>query len=221
LIAFSVLLALVWWAKESLGLDLDPEQLRAVDAAWSPRWIGAFLVFWILGNSVLWPTLAGGVLFGWGGGVLMNLLGASIAAVVQLLVIRVFLRAPAEAWFGQRLRVLAAAVEHRGAALLVIWRLLWLPVSWITVAAALTRIPVWQHVAAVLAMVPGLVAITGMADAMVVEGPTGVPLWRWGLLVGVFAVSLAAWGWAQRHYPALSVLRRGGDDAVDPGTDAA
>ncbi len=205
--AFALLLGAVWWGREALGLDLDPEALRSVDAAWTPRWITAYLMFWIVAQSVLLPTLAGGVLFGWAGGSAMALLGASVAATVQLLVFRTFLRAPAEAWFGPRLRPLASAVEDRGLGLLFVWRLLWLPVSWITVAAAVTRIPLWQHVVAVVAMVPGIVAFTAMADSLVVDGLTGVPLWRWGLLLGVFAASVAAWAVAQRAYPALKLSR--------------
>lgn len=207
---FATLLAAVWWGSEALELELDPAELRAVDAAWSPRWIGAYLLFWVVANSVLWPTLAGGVLFGWAGGTVMGLLGASVAAVVQLAVFRTFLRTPAEAWGGDRLRVLSEAVEDRGLALLVVWRMLWLPVSWITVAAAVTRIPVWQHVVAVVAMVPGLFAISGMADSLVLQGPTGIPGWRWLVLAAVFGTSVVLWVAAQRRWPVLAVHRAGG-----------
>ena len=191
-----------------MGLDLDPAELRTVDAAWSPRWIGAYLVFWMVANSVLWPTLAGGVLFGWAGGTALGLVGAALGATVQLLVIRTFLRAPAEAWLGKRLVPLQGALEERGLALMIVWRLLWLPVSWLTVAAALTRIPLWQHVVAVLAMTPGMVGMTLMADSLVVHGPMGIPWQRWAVLIGIFGSSFAFWAWAQQRWPALRVARR-------------
>ena len=138
---FAALLGGVWWAKEAMGLELDPQELRSVDTAWSPRWIGAYLLFWVVGMSVLWPTLAGGILFGWAGGTVLGLIGAALAAAIQLLVIRTFLRTPAEAWLGKRLVPLQAALEDRGLGLMVVWRMLWLPVSALTVAAALTRVP--------------------------------------------------------------------------------
>lgn len=208
LAAFGLLCLGLWWGQQRLGWELDPQSLREVEAAWSPSWIGAYLLFWIVGNTVLWPTLAGGVLYGWIGGTLLGLLGAALAAAAQLVVIRTFLRAPAEAWLGARLVPLQRLLQDRGLALLVLWRLLWLPVSWITVAAALSHVPLWQHVVAVIAMAPGMVALTLMADGLVLHGPMGLPPERWAVLIGTFAVSLGVWWLAQRTWPALRLEPR-------------
>jgi len=205
LAAFAALLVGLWWARDAFDLQLDAQTLRAVDRAWTPRWIGAYLLFWVVANSILWPTLAGGVLFGVAGGTGMGLVGAALAAAVQLVVIRTFLQAPAEAWLGERLVPLQTALHTQGLGVMVVWRLLWLPVSWLTVAAAVSRVPLWQHVGTVVAMAPGMFGLCLMADSLVLYGPAGIPATRWAMLAAIVVASLAVWAIAQRRFPALAI----------------
>ncbi len=209
LILFIAAVAGMYWLQDRLGLAerLDPETLRSVDRAWSPQWVGGYLLLWIVAGSLVMPTLAGGILFGWAGGTALGLTGALLASAVQLMVVRVLLRDPAEALFGDRIKPVQAMLEDRGPALLVAWRLLWMPHMVITVATALTRIPLWQHVAAVLAMLPGMLAVNLLSDSLLIYGVAGVPAERWAALAAVVVTSLAVWTWAQRRWPALALVR--------------
>ncbi|MBX2799290.1 MAG: VTT domain-containing protein [Myxococcales bacterium] len=204
---FVLLCGALWYAQGSLGVDLDPVALREVETAWSLPWLATYFLFWIVANSILWPTLVGGVLYGWSAGTAMAVVGALVAAAIQLTVVRSFLRAPAEAWFGERLKPIQQALESQGPAILVVWRVLWLPLPLLTVATALTRIPLWQYVISVLAMVPGMIALTLMADGLVMHGPWEMPLERWGIFAATFGLSMALWLLAQHRWPVLRLRR--------------
>ncbi|MEO0599797.1 MAG: hypothetical protein AAF211_00075 [Myxococcota bacterium] len=206
-VAFVVLCSGLAWATGGLKVDLDPSALRPADPAERPGLVAAYLVFWIVSNSVLWPTLAGGVLFGAAHGALLSIVAAALAAALQLLVIRSFLREPAEAWFGERIQPVRAALEARSLGVILVWRLLWMPVPLLTVGTALTRIPAWQHVAGVVAMVPGIVALSYTADGLLEHGLWALPADRLALLTGAFGGSLLVYAAAQHRWPALRVSR--------------
>ncbi len=205
LVGFGVLCLALYSGQETLAEVFDPDVLRSTDRAWSPGWIGGYLLFWCVANSVLWPTLAGGVLFGWVGGMAMTLVGATLAATVQLLLYRSLLRAPVQDWFGHRIAPVQDALERDGFAYLVIWRLLWLPIWMITMAAALTKFPLWKHLASIPVMIPMMLVITWMADGLVVHGLAQLPLERWLALGGAFGISVGAWAIARQRWPALQV----------------
>lgn len=206
--AFAVLAAAALFVPRALGMELDVATIQPLENGWSWQWVTAYFVFWVVGNSVLWPALAGGVLFGFPGGAFMGVIGAVLAAVVQFLVVRWFLREPAQAWFGDKLTPVLSAMEDRSLAVLIIWRLLWLPISMVTVAAAVSRTPLWQHVVAITASLPGMIAVTWAADGLMEHGLWALPLDRWVVLVVAFGGGAALYWLAQRRWPALALQRR-------------
>ena len=215
LLAFVGLCGALWYAHRVYGFELDPTALQDLDEAWTWPWVTAYLALWIVGNTILWPTLLGGLLYGWVGGAALSVVGATLGAIVQFLAVRTFLREPAEAWLGPRLAPLQDALERRSLGVLLMWRLLWLPVSVLTVAAALTRIPLAHHVGTIVAYVPGILALTYMADGLVQHGLWGLPAERWAVLLAALGLGVLGWWAAQHRWPALR-LALGRSDQTGP-----
>lgn len=206
-IGFGAVVAGAVLGPPALGVELDVGALGPLENGWSWQWITAYFVFWVVGNSILWPTLAGGILFGFPGGAIMGVIGAVSAGSIQFLVVRWFLREPARDWFGDRLTPVLEAMEERSIGVLVVWRLLWLPISLATVAAALSRTPLWHYLAAISASLPGMLAITWAADGLMEHGLWALPVDRWIVLVLAFGGGAVVWYVAQRRWPALQLRR--------------
>lgn len=206
-LAFLLVVAAAVLGPPAMGVQIDVNTLQPLENGWSWEWVTAYFVFWIVGNSILWPTLAGGILFGFPGGLFMGIIGAVLGAVTQFLTVRWFLQEPAQAWFGERLAPLQEAMEVRSLGVLVVWRLLWLPISMATAAAALSRTPLWQYLVAIVASLPGMFAITWAADGLITHGLWALPPDRWIVLVVAFGGGAAAWYVAQRRWPVLALSR--------------
>lgn len=191
----------------AMGMEFDVAALQPLEQGWSWQWVTAYFVFWIVGNSILWPTLAGGILFGFPGGAIMAVIGAVGGGTIQFLAVRWFLREPARDWFGDRLTPMLEAMEERSLGALIVWRLLWLPISIATVAAALSRAPMWHYLAAITASLPGMLAITWAADGLMEHGLWALPMDRWVVLVVAFGGAAGLWWVAQKRWPSLQLRR--------------
>ena len=202
--SFATLCALVWYGQQYWGWSLDPSQLQPLES-WSWGWLAAYFGFWIVANSIMWPALAGGILFGFTGGTALGVVGAVGSAVIQLVAYRTLLREPAQAWFGARIAPVQEALEQRSFGVLIVWRLLWLPLSLVTVATALSRIPVWHHAVATVASVPAIIAFCWLADGIVAYGLWGLPLGRLLPAIAVLAGGALVWWLAQQRWPVLGL----------------
>jgi len=147
-------------------------------------------VLFIPGSAL---TLAGGALFGPVAGTLYSLTGATLGATLAFLVARHVARD----WVARRTRGRLAGfvrgVESEGWRFVVFVRLVpLLPFNLLNYALGLTRIPLWQYVAAsYVAMLPGAAAYTylGFAGREAFEG--GESWMRHGLIaLAVLAATL-------------------------------
>lgn len=196
---------------------LDADRLRAqVDLlGWKAPvlYLGAFVVTLGIAGQILLPTIAGGVLFGWLGGGLMAVLGATLASVLQFLVVRYGIRGPAERLLLARFPAVRAQVEERGLALLVLLRFIWFPAAPLTFATALTRMPLQRFLLGFPALLPQALVVCLVSDSVARFGWTGVPWTRWGAVGVLAAVSFGAYLGAVRRWPQLRALRKAAPSA--------
>ncbi len=193
------------WARSLLDVELIRELSGSVGLWIFPLYLGV----WVLGGGqIMLPTLAAGVLWGWGAGALMAVLGSAVSGSIYFFVIRQLLRKPVEVWFGARIRPLQAPLEARGLALMVIWRLVWGPAFPLIAAAALCRVRFRDFLLAAPAMLPGALLVTLVADSLALHGWRGVPAERWLVAAALLGGTAAVYGLAVRRWPELRVVRR-------------
>jgi uncharacterized membrane protein YdjX (TVP38/TMEM64 family) len=162
------------WSPVASRLDLLDEIVTGMRNLQSP--VVAPLVFVLvyaaattvaLPGSVL--TIAGGALFGFGWGALYNIVGANLGASGAFLLARVLGRDGVERIFGNRVRGLERATREFGFLGLLALRLVPLvPFNVLNVGSGLTRLR-WREyvVATMLGILPGTLAYTFFADALV------------------------------------------------------
>jgi len=208
-LVFAALIAGLWWAgRQDWGLtDFDALRVRA--QALGPWIVPIYLGLWVLGGGqIMVPTLAGAVLWGWAGGALMACVGSAVSGAILFLLMRGLLRSPLESVMGARVASLSAALEARGLAVMVAWRLAWLPALALTTAAALTRVSLRDYLISVVAMLPGALVVTLTADGLTTHGWRAVPPERWMAVGLLLTATVATYLLALRRWPELRVARR-------------
>ncbi|MGH7547609.1 MAG: TVP38/TMEM64 family protein [Gemmatimonadales bacterium] len=177
LLALFSVLALAWLAfrhvpvRELLSSD-GLGQLRATlrDAWWgSVAYVVLYAVLSALNFSGLVLTLAGGALFGFWRGALLNTIGANLGATGAFWLARALGREGLRALVGDRLSGLDRLAAAQGPMWLLRLRLIpVVPFNLLNLAAGLTAMP-WPGYAAVTAIgiLPGTLVYTYFADALV------------------------------------------------------
>jgi uncharacterized membrane protein YdjX (TVP38/TMEM64 family)/rhodanese-related sulfurtransferase len=187
--------AVLWLALGGAGLGPDQleEQMREL-GTWAPV---LHLLLFALATVLFVPGslfgLAGGALFGPALGTIVNLVGATLGAVVAFLIARYAAADLVKNKAGARLKKLIAGVEAEGWRFVALVRLVPLfPFSLSNYALGLTRIPFSQYVfASLVCMIPGTLAYTwlGHAGREAARGSTNAI--RYGLL-GLAALAAIA-----------------------------
>jgi uncharacterized membrane protein YdjX (TVP38/TMEM64 family) len=202
LVGFALIVTLAWWADSQLGLSaaIDPESVRGNAGVVSAL---ALLAVWVLAPNVLFPTISGAALFGVCGGFAISTVGVVMGGSVQYWLARGFLREPARAWMGQRAEQMQARLAQRELGVLVIWRLLWLPVSVLAVGSAVANVPFRRYLGTTFAMVPGMAAISLASDGWFLHGLWNIPCDRVAAIASWVALGLSAYALAIWRYPTL------------------
>lgn len=172
---------------------------------WGPlAFVALYAVLVALNFSGLVLTLAGGALFGFGFGALLNTIGANLGATGAFWLARSLGRDGVRALAGDRMSALDRLAEGRGPTWLLRLRLIpVVPFNLLNLASGLTAMP-WRGYAAATAMgiLPGTLVYTYFADAIVagVSGGSRAAFIR-VLVAGVLLVALS-------FLPALARRRR-------------
>jgi uncharacterized membrane protein YdjX (TVP38/TMEM64 family) len=149
------------------GMDRLLVTLRAV--WWAPlAFVLAYTVASALDFSGLVLTLAGGAVFGFWRGALLNVVGANLGASAAFWVARLLGRAGLQALLGTRLAGLDRFTREGGFGWLLRLRLIpVVPFNLLNFASGLTAMP-WRTYAAATALgaLPGIVVYTFFADAL-------------------------------------------------------
>ena len=136
---------------------------------WAPvAFVAVYTIAAALDFSGLVLTLAGGALFGFWRGALLNLIGANLGASAAFGIARLLGRDGLQALLGSRLAGLDRLAQQAGFAWLLRVRLIpVIPFNIVNFAAGLTAMP-WRTYAAATALgiVPGTLVYTFFADAM-------------------------------------------------------
>lgn len=160
-----------WWAARSFSTPQDlVAKLSALrESAWAPAlFVVAYAALSTLDFSGLVLTLAGGVVFGFGWGAVLNTLGANLGATGAYWLARALGRDALRAFLGDRLGVVDRLADARGFLWLLRLRLIpVIPFNLLNLAAGLTAMP-WRTFAAatVLGILPGTIVYTWFADAL-------------------------------------------------------
>ena len=140
---------------------------------WAPlAFVALYVVATTLDFSGAVLTLAGGAVFGFGWGALLNTIGANLGASVAFWVTRRLGREGLQAFLGARLAALDRVSAERGFAWLLRLRLIpVVPFNLLNVAAGLTAMP-WRAFAAATAIgiLPATLIYTYFADALLSAG---------------------------------------------------
>jgi uncharacterized membrane protein YdjX (TVP38/TMEM64 family) len=149
------------------GLSVLVATLR--DAWWSPfAFVAGYTLAIAVGFSGLALTLAGGAVFGFWWGALVNTLGANLGATAAFWLARWLGRDGLNAWLGGRLAGIDRVTQQSGVAWLLRLRLIPIvPFNLLNFASGLTAMP-WPAyvVATALGIVPGTLVYTFFADAI-------------------------------------------------------
>lgn len=149
--------------------DIQLLEVWVKDAGW---WAPAiFIIIYMLATILFLPgsilTLAGGVLFGPVYGVIYNLTGATLGAIVSFLIARYIASDYVSSKSGGRLKQLITGVEAEGWRFVAFVRLVPLfPFNLLNYALGLTRIRLHEYaVATAIFMSPGAIAYTYLGYA--------------------------------------------------------
>lgn len=139
------------------------------ESPWAPvAFVAAYTVAAALDFSGLVLTLAGGAVFGFWWGSVLNLVGANLGASAAFWVARLLGREGLQAILGRRLAGLDRLTQQAGFAWLLRLRLIpVVPFNLLNFASGLTALP-WRTYAAATAIgvVPGTLVYTFFADAL-------------------------------------------------------
>lgn len=202
LAALIALLALAWFAFRQLpfrewlsGDGPDHVRLTLRETWWGPlAFVVLYTVLSALDFSGLVLTLAGGALFGFWWGVLLNSIGANLGANGAFWLARGLGREGVRALVGERLAGLDRQAEIAGPIWLFRLRLIpVVPFNLLNLAAGLTAMP-WRSyaLATAIGIIPGTLVYTYFADALI-AGVTGSPRAAWlrVAVAGALLVSLS------------------------------
>jgi uncharacterized membrane protein YdjX (TVP38/TMEM64 family) len=175
--ALALLLVAAWlaWRSPSVQAFVGREQLATLRDRfrtpwWSPvAFVVAYAVLAALDFSGLVMTLAGGVVFGFERGVVLNTVGANLGANAAYALARMLGKEAVAALLGARFARIRRFVEVGGFLRLLRLRLIPVaPFNLLNLAAGLAGMP-WRTFAAATALgiVPGTVIYTLFADAIV------------------------------------------------------
>lgn len=201
LLALLALLALAWLAFRGVPAQdlLSPGSLRRLGETLRETWWGpvAFVVLYALLSSLdfsgLVLTLAGGAIFGFWWGALLNTIGANLGATGAFWLARVLGREGLRALLGDRLARLDRVAAQRGPLWLLRLRLIPLvPFNLLNLTAGLTAMA-WPGYAGATAVgiLPATLVYTYFADALVagVSGSSRAALLR-VLVAGALLLAL-------------------------------
>jgi uncharacterized membrane protein YdjX (TVP38/TMEM64 family) len=136
---------------------------------WAPFIFTAFYaVCMLLFIPASIPTSIGGLVFGEWAGLGLNFAGAMIGGVISFLLVRYFLRDMASGILkaGHFKKLDESSAEH-GFSIIVYMRLLFVPFSYVSLAAGISRIKFSQFFwGTVVGVIPGLVVITFLVTAV-------------------------------------------------------
>ncbi|MBI3982843.1 MAG: TVP38/TMEM64 family protein [Gemmatimonadetes bacterium] len=159
------------WLTRSLGAPEDVTALLAAtrDSWWAPAlFFAGYAVLTTLDFSGAALTAAGGVVFGFGWGALLNTAGANLGATGAFLLARWLGRDGARSLAGERIGALDRYLVGAGFVWLLRLRLIpAVPFSLLIMAAGLTTLP-WRTfaVATALGILPGTLVYTWFGDAL-------------------------------------------------------
>ncbi len=160
-----------WLAARSLTTPQDlAARLSAIrDSAWAPvLFVVGYAVLATLDFSGLVLTLAGGIVFGFRWGVVLNTLGANVGASGAFWLARALGRDGIRAFLGNRMAVVDRLAEAQGFVWLLRLRLVpVVPFNLLNFAAGATAMS-WRPFAAATALgiLPGTVVYTWFADSV-------------------------------------------------------
>lgn len=205
---------------DSLREFLDPDRLREQAAAGGGRFVLGFLGATVLlagmtGQQAL-PAVAGATLFGPLVGPLLSVLGVSAGSALQFLGVRYAFREPAQALLSRRAPTLAAHLEARGLAVLVLLRFIWFPLFPTNLGAALSPLGLGRFLASCPAMLPQAFIWAFATDAIVTYGLADVPPERWGMLAAMVGAAVGGYALALRRWPELRAVGKGATSPEEP-----
>jgi uncharacterized membrane protein YdjX (TVP38/TMEM64 family) len=194
--AGSLFVAGVLWLKRVGAFERALQWLSSL-GPWAPI---AFFALYIVAVVLMVPasifTMGAGALFGFVRGGAYVLASATVASVICFLIARHFARG----WIANKLRgnrtfmALDEAIAREGWKIVFLVRLApVLPFSFTSYGFGITQVPLWQYLAASIAMVPGTLWYvylgTLLGDLAGISKPALVPVWgRIAIAVTAFAV---------------------------------
>lgn len=196
--------------KAALDVDALRERAAAGDNQVVFGYLGAVTLLALLTAQMGLPTLAGAALFGPVLGALLALTGVGMGATLQFLIARYALRGPAERVLLERVPELRETMDERGLAVLIFLRFIWFPGFIVTVGSAISRLSLPHFLLGFPAMLPQAILVAVITDAVVTFGPTGIPLARWGIILGITAASIGLYVAAVRRWPELKAIGKMG-----------
>ncbi len=203
------------WLKESgiieLLADRQGLQTRVDDLGVLAvlAYLGIWIMMQVLLSQALLPTIAGGMMFGWLGGGLLAVVGASLGCTVQFLVARYVFRSTAEWLVLERFPGVREQVAERGTSLLFFLRLIYAPSFVLNIVAGVSPIKLRQFAMAFPAMIPHSILICFVTDSFYRYGWADMPPIRWATMVGIVVAATGTYLWATRRWPELKIKRRG------------
>jgi uncharacterized membrane protein YdjX (TVP38/TMEM64 family) len=187
----------------------------------------AYLAMWVpmqvLLSQAFLPTIAGGIMFGWLGGGLLAVVGASLGCTVQFLVARYVFRDTAEWLVLSRFPEIHEIIEERGVATLFLLRLLYAP-SWaLNIVGGISSMPLRRFVLAYAAILPQSLLLCFVADSFYRFGWADMPPVRWATMIGIVVVGVLGYRAAVNRWPELRIrksrkLRKAAQDADAGGS---
>ena len=125
-------------------------------------------------------TLGAGAIFGFVGGVIVVVIGATLGAIFSFLLARTVMRKRVEAMTAKnaKFRALDRAIASEGIKIVFLVRLaVVFPFTWLNYAFGLTAIPLWSYVAAtVIGIIPATAAFVFVSSAATTAATTHASL---------------------------------------------
>jgi len=172
----------------------------------------AYLAMWVplqvLLSQAFLPTVAGGIMFGWLGGGLLAVAGASLGCTAQFLVARYVFRDTAEWLVLERFPAVHEIVEERGMSTLFLFRLLYAPSFALNIVGGISSMKLRHFAVSYIAIVPQALLICFIADSLYRFGWREMPPIRWAVMVGIVVASVLAYSAAVKRWPELRIRKR-------------
>jgi uncharacterized membrane protein YdjX (TVP38/TMEM64 family) len=183
-LAGALFLSAILWLKRMGVFQRALEWLSSL-GPWAPV---AFFVLYLIAVILMVPasifTMGAGAIFGFVRGGAYVLAAATVASVICFVIARHFARDWVARRLGQnaKFRAIDQAIEREGWKIVVLVRLApVLPFSLTSYGFGITRVPLWQYLAASFAMIPGTLWYvylgTLLGDVTGLQQPAPVPAW--------------------------------------------